>query len=163
MVTTTNRADPEKGRAGGDPPERPTTDAWNQSRFRFPPRAEASLSERPADRLCFSNVSDEDRGWECPMASRPIHWHEGMFLRPQHFQVADRNARESLRDSEDWFHPFNWGVRTVEFDREAFGNYSAVLRSCEAAVQGWDQDLDPGRRHRRPCGAEERAGELRAR
>lgn len=66
------------------------------------------------------------------MASRPIHWHEGMFLRPQHFQVADRNARESLRDSEDWFHPFNWGVRSVEFDREAFGNYSAVLRSCEA-------------------------------
>ncbi|WP_406695969.1 type VI secretion system baseplate subunit TssK [Singulisphaera sp. Ch08] len=66
------------------------------------------------------------------MASRPIHWHEGMFLRPQHFQVADRNVRESLRDSEDWFHPFNWGVRSVEFDREAFGNYSAVLRSCEA-------------------------------
>lgn len=66
------------------------------------------------------------------MASRPIHWHEGMFLRPQHFQVADRNVREALRDSEDWFHPYNWGVRSVEFDREAFGNYSAVLRSCEA-------------------------------
>lgn len=66
------------------------------------------------------------------MASRPIHWHEGMFLRPQHFQAADRFARDTLRDSEDWFHPFNWGLRSVEFDREAFGNYSAVLRSCEA-------------------------------
>jgi type VI secretion system protein ImpJ len=66
------------------------------------------------------------------MASRPVHWHEGMFLLPQHFQAADRYARESLRNSEDWFHPFNSGVRLVEFDREAFGNYSAVLRACEA-------------------------------
>jgi len=66
------------------------------------------------------------------MASRPIHWHEGMFLRPQHFQVADRNVREAIYGSEDWFHPFDWGIRSVEFDREAFGNYSAVLRACEA-------------------------------
>ena len=63
------------------------------------------------------------------MASRPIHWHEGMFLRPQHFQVADRNVREAIYGSEDWFHPFDWGIRSVEFDREAFGNYSAVLRA----------------------------------
>jgi type VI secretion system protein ImpJ len=55
-----------------------------------------------------------------------------MFLRPQHFQAGDRYAREVLKDSEDWFHPFGWGVRSVDFDREAFGNYSAVLRSCEA-------------------------------
>ncbi|SIO61695.1 type VI secretion system protein ImpJ [Singulisphaera sp. GP187] len=78
------------------------------------------------------------------MASRPIHWHEGMFLRPQHFQVADRNVREGLRDSEDWFHPFNWGVRSVEFDREAFGNYSAVLRSCEARFKDGTKISIPG-------------------
>lgn len=66
------------------------------------------------------------------MSSRPVHWHEGMFLRPQHFQAADRYARNTMKESEDWFHPFNWGVRLVDFDREAFGNYSAVLRACEA-------------------------------
>lgn len=66
------------------------------------------------------------------MASRPIHWHEGMFLRPSHFQAADRHALDMLRGSEDWYHPFNWGLRSVDFDREAIGNYSAVLRSCEA-------------------------------
>jgi type VI secretion system protein ImpJ len=66
------------------------------------------------------------------MPSRPVHWSEGMFLRPQHFQAADRHARQGLTDSEDWFHPFNWGVRRVEFDRDAVGNYSVVVRACEA-------------------------------
>jgi type VI secretion system protein ImpJ len=55
-----------------------------------------------------------------------------MFLRPQHFQAADRHARQSLTTSEDWYHPFNWGIRSVEFDRDAIGNYALVLRGCEA-------------------------------
>ena len=66
------------------------------------------------------------------MPSRPVHWSEGMFLRPQHFQAADRHARQSLTISEDWYHPFNWGVRRVEFDRDAIANYAVVLRACEA-------------------------------
>ena len=66
------------------------------------------------------------------MASRPVHWYEGMFLRPHHFQVADRHARAALKDSEDWFHPFDWGLRSVDLDRDAIGNYTLSLRSCEA-------------------------------
>src|SRR3954449_4730616 len=66
------------------------------------------------------------------MPSRPVHWYEGMFLRPQHFQAADRHARETRRESENWFHPFNWGLRSIELDRDSIANYSATLRSCEA-------------------------------
>lgn len=66
------------------------------------------------------------------MAQRPVHWFEGMFLRPHHFQVADRFARETLRQSEDWFHPFNWGVRSLDLDRDAIANYAMTLRACEA-------------------------------
>jgi type VI secretion system protein ImpJ len=66
------------------------------------------------------------------MASRAVHWYEGMFLRPQHFQAADRHARETQRESENWFHPFNWGLRSIELDRDSIANYSATLRSCEA-------------------------------
>ena len=68
------------------------------------------------------------------MPIRPVHWYEGMFLRPQHFQVADRHAREALRASEDWFQPFDWGLRSVEFDRDAVGNYVLSLRACEARL-----------------------------
>jgi type VI secretion system protein ImpJ len=66
------------------------------------------------------------------MPSQPVHWYEGMFLRPQHFQAADRHARQALAASEDWYHPFDWGVRRVELDRDAIGNYSAVVRACDA-------------------------------
>jgi type VI secretion system protein ImpJ len=55
-----------------------------------------------------------------------------MFLTPHQFQAADRYAREALRESEEWHHPFGWGLRSVEFDRDAVANYALVLRSCEA-------------------------------
>jgi type VI secretion system protein ImpJ len=66
------------------------------------------------------------------MASRPVHWFEGMFLRPHHFQAADRHAREELRNSEDWYHPYNWGLRSVDLDRDAIANYTVSVRACEA-------------------------------
>lgn len=66
------------------------------------------------------------------MANRPVHWHEGMFLQPHHMQAADRHTRANLKDSEDWYHPHNWGVRSVELDRDAIGNATALLRRCEA-------------------------------
>ena len=31
------------------------------------------------------------------MAKRPVHWSEGMFLKPHHFQASDRYARERLQ------------------------------------------------------------------
>jgi type VI secretion system protein ImpJ len=55
-----------------------------------------------------------------------------MFLLPHHFQASERHARGLLRQSEDWYHPFNWGIRSVELDRDAVANYSLVLNSCEA-------------------------------
>ena len=65
------------------------------------------------------------------MPNRPVHWYEGMFLRPHHFQAADRNQRTEARTAEDWFHPFNWGLRAVDLDRDAIANSTFVLRSCE--------------------------------
>jgi type VI secretion system protein ImpJ len=55
-----------------------------------------------------------------------------MFLRPHHLQAADRHAREALRDSEDWYHPFNWGLRSLELDRDAVANFTMTLPACEA-------------------------------
>jgi type VI secretion system protein ImpJ len=65
------------------------------------------------------------------MAQRAVHWYEGMFLRPHHFQVADRQARDELRGSEDWYHPFNWGIRSLELDRDAVAKYEVRLQGCE--------------------------------
>jgi type VI secretion system protein ImpJ len=84
------------------------------------------------------------------MPSRPVHWYEGMFLQPQHLQAADRYASESLRRSEDWFHPFNWGFRTLDLDRDAVANSTAAVRACGARFKDGtklsmpeDAEVDP--------------------
>ena len=66
------------------------------------------------------------------MAKRPVHWFEGMFLKPHHFQASDRYHRDRMRESEDWLHPHDWGLRSVRFDEDAIANYSLRLISCQA-------------------------------
>ncbi len=66
------------------------------------------------------------------MAKRLVHWYEGMFLKPHHFQAADRYMRERIRESEDWLHPHDWGLRSVDLDADAIGNFLVVLRGCQA-------------------------------
>ncbi|WP_169978657.1 type VI secretion system baseplate subunit TssK [Tautonia rosea] len=66
------------------------------------------------------------------MSKRAVHWYEGMFLKPHHFQAADRFHRDRLRESEDWLHPHNWGLRSLEIDPDAIANFTFILRSCQA-------------------------------
>ncbi len=66
------------------------------------------------------------------MAKRLVHWYEGMFLKPHHFQAADRYMRDRIRESEDWLHPHDWGVRLADLDADAIGNFLVVLRGCQA-------------------------------
>jgi type VI secretion system protein ImpJ len=66
------------------------------------------------------------------MAKRPVHWFEGMFLKPHHFQAAERHTRERLMESEDWLHPHDWGLRSAKFDDDAIANHSFRLISCQA-------------------------------
>ncbi|MFO0958186.1 MAG: type VI secretion system baseplate subunit TssK [Isosphaeraceae bacterium] len=66
------------------------------------------------------------------MAKQPVHWSEGMFLKPHHFQAADRYARERLRESEEWFHPHGWGVRSFRIDPDALKNSQARVLECQA-------------------------------
>lgn len=49
---------------------------------------------------------------------KPI-WLEGMFLRPQHFQQYDRWIEASIDQRVAPLTPFPWGIRRLEFDREA--------------------------------------------
>src|SRR5262249_54285747 len=59
-------------------------------------------------------------------------WFEGMFLKPHHFQASDRYHRERVRESEDWLHPHDWGLRSVRFDEDAIANHSLRLTACQA-------------------------------
>ena len=50
------------------------------------------------------------------MAVRSVHWHEGMFLRPHHFQAAGRHAQHLDRRAGAWDVHHNWGLREVTLD-----------------------------------------------
>jgi type VI secretion system protein ImpJ len=69
------------------------------------------------------------------MPPREVHWHEGMFLLPHHFQAAEAFAREERRRSEDWYHPFAWGFRTLELDPDAVSDGRLAIRACEARLR----------------------------
>lgn len=68
------------------------------------------------------------------MTARAVHWHEGMFLRPHHFQAADRHQLEVASRQARWDVHHNWGVRRLEFERDALTNYRFALRALEARL-----------------------------
>jgi type VI secretion system protein ImpJ len=69
------------------------------------------------------------------MSSRAVHWHEGMFLRPQHFQTAQRYALHVGDRGEKWDVHYNWGLRSIDLDEEGLSNYRFVARSLRARLR----------------------------
>lgn len=57
-----------------------------------------------------------------------VAWREGQFLRPQHFQQADRALGWQLRARADSLRPHPWGLTEVEIDEElaAIGKFTLV-------------------------------------
>jgi type VI secretion system protein ImpJ len=69
------------------------------------------------------------------MTARPVHWHEGMFLRPHHFQAAQRHGAHLAGTDEKWDHHYNWGLRAIDLERDALANYRLVVRSLKARMR----------------------------
>jgi type VI secretion system protein ImpJ len=69
------------------------------------------------------------------MKNLPVHWSEGMFLRPHHFQAADRYWTEQLDVSEAWDHPYNYGIRALELSPAAIENYQVEVTTCQARLR----------------------------
>lgn len=79
------------------------------------------------------------------MRNLPVHWSEGMFLRPQHFQAADRYWTEAVQTSEQWDHPYNYGLRRLEISQEAIANFQFQVNACQARMKdGTLISLEPG-------------------
>jgi len=69
------------------------------------------------------------------MTMRPVHWHEGMFIRPHHFQAAQRHLIDLDGRSARWDVHYNWGLRSLELDRDALANHRLVVRSLQARLR----------------------------
>lgn len=69
------------------------------------------------------------------MQHLPVHWYEGAFLRPHHFQAADRYWSESLRLGGSFDNPHNYGLVSVEFSRESLANHQFEIRRLRARMR----------------------------
>jgi type VI secretion system protein ImpJ len=58
-----------------------------------------------------------------------------MFLRPHHFQAAQRHGAQLGGTDEKWDHHYNWGLRSIDLDREALANYRLVIRALKARMR----------------------------
>jgi len=82
------------------------------------------------------------------MSVPAVHWHEGMFLRPHHFQAAERFYADQGRRSNRFDTHHNWGLRAIDFDAAALRNYRFEVRRLEARLRDGtvvvtDHDHDP--------------------
>jgi type VI secretion system protein ImpJ len=79
------------------------------------------------------------------MRHLPVNWSEGMFLRPHHFQAADRHAAERLAISTVADDPCCYGIVRLEIDPVALANRQIELRACQARLRdGTLVWLEPG-------------------
>lgn len=69
------------------------------------------------------------------MSNRRVHWFEGMFLRPHHFQLFQRSQSELSHRGDKWDVHYNWGMRSIDLDLDALANYRLVVRSVEARLR----------------------------
>ncbi|HTU21199.1 MAG TPA: type VI secretion system baseplate subunit TssK [Gemmataceae bacterium] len=69
------------------------------------------------------------------MASRAAHWHEGMFLRPHHFQAAQRYEAAQRDRAAKWDLHYNWGLRALELNPTALGNHRLVVQRLQARLR----------------------------
>jgi type VI secretion system protein ImpJ len=58
-----------------------------------------------------------------------------MFLRPQHFQAAQRAWYDLTERHEKWDLHYNWGLHALDLDLDALTNYRCVVRSAEARLR----------------------------
>ena len=81
---------------------------------------------------------------------RPIFWHQGLFLQPQHFQLADAYTMELTRPLLDTILPHGWGVRQVDIQPSALSRGSAHVNSLSMVFQDGSFVQYPGNAVIRP-------------
>jgi len=58
---------------------------------------------------------------------RPLFWHQGLFLQPQHLQLADLHAQSLLTPVYRYLCPYAWGIGELEIQTAALDNLNFNL------------------------------------
>ncbi len=66
------------------------------------------------------------------MRNAPVNWSEGMFLRPHHFQAADRYLAELVSTQNLFDHPYGYGIHGINISTEALAAGVLEIRGLRA-------------------------------
>jgi type VI secretion system protein ImpJ len=63
-----------------------------------------------------------------------VVWSEGMFLRAQHFQQADRHTEALVRARTEFLRPFPWGITELSINRELLSTGKFAVNICRGVL-----------------------------
>jgi type VI secretion system protein ImpJ len=63
---------------------------------------------------------------------RPLYWHQGLFLQPQHFQHLDLQIRANAAPLYSRMTPFFWGINQMRIQEASLRNGSFEIERVEA-------------------------------
>jgi type VI secretion system protein ImpJ len=69
------------------------------------------------------------------MQNPSVHWSEGMFLRPHHFQASDRYWSDVAGHHSRMDHPYGYGVFSLSISPDAIGNGILELIGLNARLR----------------------------
>lgn len=75
---------------------------------------------------------------------RPIFWHQGLFLQPQHFQHSDMLHQQRQALIAGYTSPYPWGVVSVDIDEEALQARQIRLRGLSLLMRDGSLVRYPG-------------------
>ncbi|MFT5657245.1 MAG: type VI secretion system protein ImpJ [Gammaproteobacteria bacterium] len=63
--------------------------------------------------------------------SKPVFWHQGLFLQPQHFQLSDQYQDAKLQPYKTYMQPHFWGVCKIEMLASSLNHRTCEIESGE--------------------------------
>ena len=78
------------------------------------------------------------------ISQKPLFWHQGLFLQPQHFQYLDLYFQSLLSSVLEYQHPYFWGVINMEVNESALENRSFELLKGKFLFQDGTGTVFPG-------------------
>ena len=77
-------------------------------------------------------------------ADKPVFWHQGLFLQPQHLQFSDRYHGFQLQPFQRYGRPYFWGVVKLEVNEATLANKSFEVNDGEFIFQDGTYVVLPG-------------------
>ncbi len=69
------------------------------------------------------------------MTNHSVHWSEGLFISPQHFQLSERRLREEIALAQQWHVGYAYGIRKIEIDQDALSNWRVSLSTLHIRLR----------------------------